>query len=512
MKQKTKIHPILRARRAAVPFLVIESFDPAATIEECSRALNGQRDEIPLLIWDCASGPRPAKDSTGQLSAPAKAWLAMLPEDIKAQMNSPMFAQVMLEHPPIYDGKPGIVFALNMHHFIADPNRTDPGVIQSIWNIRDAFKANGCNLVLVGCNAKLPPELKNDAPIFTETVPDETTIEEVIDSVLKDAEIEPSRIDRPKVIDGLLGYLSRYGVEQSLALSLDPTGVDLDMLWELKVAALRATAGLEITRPSMNFSDLKGSAGSIHLLNQLLHGKQPPRVVLQLDEIEKMIAGSAGDLSGTTQGLLEQFLTWTEEREVQGILLTGIPGAGKSRTCKCTAGEARVPLLRASMSTVKGSLVGQSEQQMKALLAGVDAIGQGRVLLLSTSNSFESLPPEVIARHRIGVIFYDYPERAENLSIWKYYIEHFKLAEQPIPPCQNWVGREIASCCERAWLFDCTLAEAAKSVVPVCTANASKMEALRRSVSGRFLSASRPGVFTIETAQATGRRIEMTQN
>jgi len=513
MKKQTKpLHPFIRARRAAVPILIIESYDPAATIADCVASLNGSQDETPLLIWDCASALREvtsAVDGRMQGNPAGKAWLAMLPDEVKAACASPMFPQTLLQHPPIFNDVPGAVFALNMHQFIGDPNRSDPGTIQAIWNIRDAFKANGCTLVLIGCSAKLPPELKNDVPTFAEPIPDEPMISDVIDSILGDAEIDAGKVDKAKVTDGLLGYLSRFSVEQSLALSLEPDGVDLDQLWDLKVAALKATAGLEITRPKLTFADLKGSAGSIDLLNKLLHGKRPPRAVLQLDEIEKMIAGSAGDLSGTTQGLLEQFLTWTEERNVQGILLTGIPGAGKSLTCKCTAGEANVPLLRASMSTVKGSLVGQSEGQMKALLAAVDAVGQGRVLLLSTSNSFESLPPEVIARHRIGVLFYDYPQSAESKSIWQYYLRKYEIKDDKIPPSQNWVGREIASCCERAWLFDCSLAEAAKSVVPVCTANAGKMDALRRSVSGRFLSASHPGLFNIEIAQSTGRKIEV---
>jgi len=503
------VHPFIRARRAGAPIVIIESYDPAATIAQCCAALNGAQEETPLFTWDCVGGLKPVRGEDGKQNTPAQVFLSMLPEDVKAGLGAPTFPQLLIEHPPMYNETPGAIFALNMHAFISDPNRADPGTVQAIWNARDPFKARGITLVLIGCTSKLPAELKNDVPTFSEEVPDEKLIGQVIDSTLTSADIPPSRIDREKVIDGLLGYLSRFNVEQSLALSLSPDGVNLDHLWDLKVAALRNAAGLEITRPKETFKDLRGTAGSVDLLNKLLHGKMPPRCILQLDEIEKMIAGHAGDLSGTTGGLLEQFLTWTEERNVQGILLTGIPGAGKSRTCKCTAGEAGIPLLRASMSTVKGSLVGQSEQQMKALLAAVDAVGQGRILLLSTSNAFDTLPPEVIARHRIGVLFYDYPGREEARSIWEYYLKKFDLGDQPIPPSQNWVGREIASCCERAWLFDCSVADAAKSVVPVCTANASKMQALRQSVSGRFLSASHPGIFTLETTQATGRKMDL---
>lgn len=493
-----RINPFIRARKAGVPLIALPSYDPAATVAAAVKGLNGKAQNAPLFSWDCISGLTPIKGCE-----PAIRYLAELPDDAKAMLQAPTFASVLCQHLPVNEGEPGAVFAFNMQRFI-----DDPGVMQSLWNARDVFKACGIVLALVGCDAKLPAELKNDVPTFEETVPDEAEIGEVITDILACAEIPETAVDKAKVTDGLLGYLSRFGVEQALSLSLklDHTGVDLNQLWRLKVAALKSTAGLEVTLPQENFSDLRGCDGTKELFSRYLNGRERPRSVLQLDEIEKMAAGGQGDLSGTSQAIIEQFLYWTEARRIKAALLVGVPGGGKSRTCTCTAGEARTPLLRASMSTVKGSLVGQSEQQMKNLLAAADAIGQP--FLIGTCNAMDSLSPEMIARFR-WIIFYDYPTSAEALDIWQYWIKKFSLPEQPIPPSRNWVGREIAACCESAWLFNCTLAEAAKSIVPVCIANSSKMETLRRSASGRFLSAARPGVYTVETTQpSTGRRIE----
>ena len=65
------------------------------------------------------------------------------------------------------------------------------------------------------------------------------------------------------------------------------------------------------------------------------------------------------------------------------------------------------------MSTVKGSLVGQSEGQFKALLKCVDAVGQGRVLMIATCNSLDALTPELMARFKLATFFYDYPDEEE---------------------------------------------------------------------------------------------------
>ncbi|HXJ56964.1 MAG TPA: AAA family ATPase, partial [Verrucomicrobiae bacterium] len=242
----------------------------------------------------------------------------------------------------------------------------NPSVIQAIWNLRDSFKARRCSLVLLGPDITLPQELRNDVITIEEPAPTETDIDRVISKTAEDAKVALNG-EKTKAIDTLLGYGSEFAVEQAFALSLNKKGVNLDKLWDLKVRDLRKAAGLEVSLPKENFNDLAGCEGFKEFMRMYLNGRKRPRCEFWLDEIEKMVGGT-GDTSGVSQGLIEQFLNWTQERRVDGMLLIGVPGAGKSASCKTTAGEARIPLLRGSMSTVKGSLVGQSEGQFKALL------------------------------------------------------------------------------------------------------------------------------------------------
>jgi len=58
----------------------------------------------------------------------------------------------------------------------------------------------------------------------------------------------------------------------------------------------------------------------------------------------------------------------------RGILLVGLPGAGKSLSAKVIASVLDFPLIRLDISSLKGSLVGESEAKLRQALALVDAV------------------------------------------------------------------------------------------------------------------------------------------
>ena len=55
------------------------------------------------------------------------------------------------------------------------------------------------------------------------------------------------------------------------------------------------------------------------------------------------------------------------------MLLLGIPGCGKSLLCKTIAREWKLPLMKLDMGKVFGSLVGQSEGQIRAAIEAAEA-------------------------------------------------------------------------------------------------------------------------------------------
>jgi SpoVK/Ycf46/Vps4 family AAA+-type ATPase len=223
-------------------------------------------------------------------------------------------------------------------------------------------------------------------------------------------------------------------------------------------------------------------------------------------------------------------------------LLLSPPGCGKSAFAKSLGNETGRPTLVLDVGTLFGSLVGQTEANVRQALRQVDAMapcvafldeidkgfsevassgqtdsGVGArmfgsflcwlndhasdVFVVATSNDISKLPPEMSRAERFdGVFFIDLPGPREKEVIWTMYTEKFGLdRDQRRPRDTDFTGAEIKSCCRLAALLDVPLAEAARNIVPVAVTAGESVERLRVWASGRCLSADRPGVYSRAT-------------
>ena len=190
------------------------------------------------------------------------------------------------------------------------------------------------------------------------------------------------------------------------------------------------------------------------------------------------------------------------------------PGAAKSAIGKATGNTAGVPTIAFDLSAMQDSLVGASGERLRAALQVVDAVSQGRSLWIATCNSITSLPPELRRRFTLGTFFFDLPDREERNAIWKLYLSKYRV-EGEGPPDEGWTGAEIKECCRKAARLRISLQEAASYVVPVWRSAAEQIRTLRQQASGRFLNASKPGVYEYADATAdsipTRRAIRQTE-
>ena len=227
---------------------------------------------------------------------------------------------------------------------------------------------------------------------------------------------------------------------------------------------------------------------------------------------------------------------------------------GKSALCKALGNETGRPTLIMDVGALLGSLVGQSEANIRQALRIADAMAPAVLYLdeidkglsgvassgqtdsgvsarlfgtflswlsdhesdgfvVASANDIGKLPPEFARAERFDAVYFlDLPSTAEKARTWNIYLKTYQLATQPLPRTDDWTGAEIKSCCRLAALLDVPLVEAAKQVVPVAVTAAESVERLRNWASGRCLSAAVPGLYQWAgaTASATGRRVSRT--
>jgi SpoVK/Ycf46/Vps4 family AAA+-type ATPase len=293
-------------------------------------------------------------------------------------------------------------------------------------------------------------------------------------------------------------------------MSITKEGIDTSTLWARKQKAIEQTAGLSVWKGGEKFADIGGCENAKEFFGSLIKGKRAPRCIVFVDEIEKAV-GSQQDTSGTSQAMLGTMLRWMQDKAVTGCILIGPAGCAKSAISKAVGNEANIPTIEFDLSAMKGSLVGESEGKLRGAIATVDAIGQGRVMVLATCNSIGNLPPELRRRFNLGTFFFDLPTVVERQAIWKIYRQKYSLKDA-LPEDSNWTGAEIRQCCDVADRLGISLKDAANYVVPVARSAAEVIENLRKQASGRFLSASYKGVYQFDQktiAAPVGRKINM---
>jgi hypothetical protein len=482
------------ARRVSVPLVAVATPDPAATTEMLVTEI-----DVPALVWDVVRGVRPA-NAAGRTAAEST-----FGEDAETLTDPATVLQQAARLPP-----GTLLFLLQAHRYLEGSNAE--AFVQAVWNLRDLFKADTRTLVLLGPTFRLPPELAQDVLVLDEALPDADRLRTIITAQFEAAQLAAPEDDvLARAVDALRG-LASFPAEQVTAMSLRKSGLDLDALWERKRRMVEQTPGLSVNRSGETYEDLGGLENAKTFGRRILSGRNPPRAVVFLDEIEKSMAGAAGDSTGVSQDILGTLLTFMQEKSATGIIAVGPPGSGKSAWAKATGNTGAIPTIAFDLGGMKGSLVGQSEANIRTALKVVSAVSDGSALFVATCNSIGSLPPELRRRFTFGTFFFDLPTPEERQVIWNLYRARFEIADDKMPPDNGWTGAEIRVCCDLSWRLGCTLREAAEYIVPVARSAARKIEELRIQASGRFLSASRPGIYRYQPEASGGRALDPEAN
>lgn len=473
---------------AAFPGLWIESHEHTEALREIAALCQDQKWS--LATWDIDRGLQSGAGAA--LAAP-----------------DPLTAVRALAHMAVPDSSVLLVLP-NYHKFLGSPE-----IVQCLANALQAGKTRRTFLVILSPIVQIPVELERQFVVIEHHLPGREQLQKIAEGVATEPGELPTGMDLNRLLDASAG-LTRGEAENAYSLSLVRHGKLVpETVWDLKTQALKKAALVTLHRGGESFDQLGG-----------------------LSALKTFCTKALASRSATAKP--------------RGILLLGVAGGGKSAFCKALGNQTGRPTLILDVGALMGSLVGQTEanirralaitdamapcicmlDEVEKALAGVASSGQtdsgvsarlfgtfltwlsdhtSDVFVVCTSNDISKLPPEFSRAERFdGVFFCDLPSSAEKARIWDIYTQLYQLTKQELPRTEDWTGAEIKSCCRLAALLDVPLVEAAKQVVPVAVTAAESVERLRNWASGRCLSASVSGLYQrtgTTTNAATGRRV-----
>lgn len=479
------------ARARAVPLVAVRTADQPAVAMAISEAF-----EAPVVLCDPVTGLRAGNEAGDGAIA------TMLDGLDPAMAGDPVTALTIAVAAP----EDTVLVLLAGDRALSEPR---PAVAALL--LRDTFAQTGRTLVCVGASWSPAAELGSDVYVIDDDLPDEAARREAIARLLSDASIDVSEQDLTAAVAYTRG-LSRFAVEQTVSLSLTKAGLDIETLSGVWRETIDRTAGLRVlsTGVSANLADVAGLGEWKSHASRLMGGKGRPDVIIHVDEIEKALAGASGataDSSGASQATLGEMLKAMEDSKAEGALMCGPPGGGKSLCAQTIGAAAGVPTIQLSPGALKGSLVGQTEEQAARAMQVIRAMG-GRAYWVATSNGLASIPPELLRRFTDGIFMVDLPDSDELAALWRMYLAKYELTDEPPADAPGYSGADVRNVCRTAWRDEIPVAEVMACYVAASAANKEGIDALRRTAHGAYRSASYPGPYRLpsEATAATAKR------
>ena len=320
-----------------------------------------------------------------------------------------------------------VVLLRNLHIFLADAN---PVLVRALKDALTHAKANGKCIVIVGCRRTLPPELEREFVTLDIFLPGKQELGTVLDGICESAKLKKVKADEREAILEAASGLTCAEAENAFALSVVRNkAVTAVTVATEKASAIKQSGLLEVVETSQSLDGIGG-----------------------LDQLKAWLL-KRRDAFG--QRAREYGLP-----SPKGLLIVGVPGTGKSLTAKATAAVFGRPLLKLDAGRLFGSLVGQSEANLRQVLQTAEAVapcvlwidemekgfagsrssgssdgGTGSrvfgsfiswmqertapVFVVATANDVSQLPPELLRKGRWDELFFtDLPAASERESIW----------------------------------------------------------------------------------------------
>ncbi|GAA3288637.1 AAA family ATPase [Dactylosporangium vinaceum] len=506
-------HDLAQLLKARFPVLYVESYEEHRVLTELAAVAADAglvRTPRPVWTWSATSG-------------------LLQPDGVAVQYttepDNALDTVLRLQ-------QPGLFVFRDLHNSLGGDVPVLPSVVRRLRDIAAAFKAGAAprTLVIVAPVLRIPADLEKDVTIVDFPLPSEAEIRGVLEAMIA-------------------GNASGGRIR----IELDPIGRE-------KFA--KAAAGLTLNEAENAFARAMVNDGVLDLADLGVVHEEKRQAVRKAGVLEYVDA----DVRLDQVGGLENLKRWLAKRDnswlaaaadyglpaPKGVLITGVPGCGKSLTAKAVAAAWGLPLLRLDIGRVFSGLIGSSEQNMRAALRTAEASAPcvlwvdeiekgfaasagndggttnrvfgtfltwmqektGAVFVIATANDIERLPPELLRKGRFDEIFFvDLPSRAERASIWGVHLQRRlarpavqgrlqvddRLLHEMCTISTGYSGAEIEQAVVAA-LFDAfserrplqreDLLKAVSSTVPLSVTQSDKLDAIRDWARTRAVAAT----------------------
>jgi ATP-dependent 26S proteasome regulatory subunit len=335
----------------------------------------------------------------------------------------------------IYEAPEYTIFLLKDFH----PYMKDFRVIRLLRDLAARLRGRAQTVVLLGPSLTLPTDLEKDITVLDFGLPDAKEIRATLEKVLVAIQNTP-------------GLSAELTPEQKELLVLSAQGLTLDEIESVFARSLVEHKRLDVDVVLQEKQQLIRKSG-----------------LLEYFPAEAQL-GDVGGMDLLKVWLTERTDSFSERARAfglpspKGVLLLGVQGCGKSLLAKAVSAHWNLPMLRLDVGRIFGSLVGQSEDNIRRAIAvsesvapcvlwadelekgfgGVGSSGASDggttarvfatfltwmqektapVFLIATANNVSALPPEMLRKGRFDEIFFvDLPSRREREHIWTIHI------------------------------------------------------------------------------------------
>lgn len=428
---------------------------------------------------------------------------------------------------------PAILILKDIHPLLGVNGRNaDYNLIRKIRDVAGSLKNASVskNVVIIAPSLVLPLELQKDITVVDFDLPTLDEIKALLDEMIEMNENSGILIDLKeeekeilcKAAQGLTLQEAENAFARAMVSKGQLTVKELDVILDEKCQVIKKTGILEFIKSDFNMDDVGG-----------------------LENLKKWLVKRNNSWLGKAQKDYNL-------PSPKGILITGVPGCGKSLTAKAMSALWQLPLLRLDVGKIFSGLVGSSEENMRKAIQTAEAVapsilwideiekGFGNaggemdggtstrvfgtfltwmsektkpVFVIATANNIHALPSEMLRKGRFDEIFFvDLPTKTERKVIFKLHLEKrlngslskdFKITDTLLNKLadltEGFVGAEIEQVViaalfeafsENRALEEDDLYKVIKNTVPLSTTQAEQILAIRDWANERAVAAT----------------------